>query len=479
MLLGGIALAQEKPDVEVKPQEAKPTDGKLEFEPVEPKPVEELKGYDAGGGAGKSIYTVPIEGTIDLGLAPFVERVTDQASAGDVIFIDMNTFGGRVDGAVRIRDALLNAEATTVVFISGRAISAGALISLACDTIIMGKGATIGDAMPVKLGSDGQSQATGEKAISYFREEMAATAKAKGRRGDLARSMVDPDIEIKGVIGAGKLLTLSADDALGLGIADALVENAAEAVTLLNLGKAERIEMHTSWAEKIARMLTDPIVSSLLMTFGVLGLLMEFYTPGFGVGGIIGLCCLAAFFLGQYTAHLAGMEELLLLTLGLVLLGLEIFVIPGFGIAGVAGILCTGAAMVMALVELNLPLDVSMDLGYAQAAASTAVIRIAILMVAVGGATLFFAKYFPETRLGKRMILASTTGADAGYVSQSKVEDDLVGKRGVAKGMLRPAGIAEVEGKRIDVVAEGDYIKAGVEIEVTRVDGNRVVVKRV
>jgi membrane-bound serine protease (ClpP class) len=206
---------------------------------------------------------------------------------------------------------------------------------------------------------------------------------------------------------------------------------------------------------------------------------MEFYTPGFGVGGAIGLVCLAGFFLGQYTAHLAGLEELLLLLLGLVLIGLEIFVTPGFGIAGLAGIACTAAAMVMALYELELPFDVSMDLGYVQEAASAALIRIAILLVVVTGTTFLFAKYFPDTRLGHRIILGSVTGASAGYVSQSKVEGDLVGKRGVASGVLRPAGIAEIEGQRIDVVTEGEYIKAGEPILVTKVDGNRVVVKRV
>jgi membrane-bound serine protease (ClpP class) len=462
MTLCGIALASDKEseiDVEVR--------------------ATKLKGYDPHGGDGRKLFEVPIEGTIDLGLAPFVERVVEEAGKNDIVFLRMNTFGGRVDAAVRIRDALLNAHASTVIYIGGRAISAGALIALACDTIIMSPGATIGDAMPIRLGGDGESKPTSEKAISYMREEMAATAQAKGRRADIARAMVDPDIELKGIVGKDKLLTLTADRALELGIADALQKNFDSAVALLNLQKAERIEMRTHWAETIARILTDPIVSSLLMTFGALGLLMEFYTPGFGWAGGVGLACLAMFFLGQYAAHLAGWEELLLLAVGLVLLALEVFVIPGFGIAGVAGMACIAAAIVMALVELELPLDVSLDLGYLQEAASIAAVRIAILMVVATGATVLFGKYFPQTRFAKRIILGSATAAKDGYVSQAASMETLLGKRGTTVGVLRPAGIAEIEGKRVDVVTEGSYVKKGVEVEVVQVDGNRVVVKRI
>ncbi len=466
MTLGGVALAETTAE--------KPT-------PSDVAPMPSLKGYDAAGGTGRTIFEVPIEGTIDLGLAPFVERVVKGATANDIVLLRMNTFGGRVDGAVRIRDSLLNARATTVIYVSGRAISAGALIALACDTIIMSPGATIGDAMPVQMGGgEGDDKVkTSEKAISYMREEMAATAKAKGRPPEFARAMVDPDVEIKDVIEKGKLLTLAADDAVRLKVAEALAPDFEAAVKLLNLGQAARVATDTHWAEKIARVLTDPIISSLLMTFGVLGLLIELYTPGFGIAGILGLVCLAVFFLGQYTAHLAGWEELLLFGIGVTFLAIELFVTPGFGVMGVIGLVCALAGIVMALVELDLPLDVSLDLGYLQHALTVAGIRIAILLVVVVAATALLFKHFPETRFGKHIILGSETAAEAGYVSQRERADELVGKRGVAVGALRPAGIAEIDGQRVDVVSLGDFIKQGSAVEVVQVDGNRVVVKRV
>jgi membrane-bound serine protease (ClpP class) len=466
MTVGGIALAETQTDYVAASLEKAAT----------------LKGYDAKGGEGRSIYEVPVQGTIDLGLASFIERVVKDASAQDVVFLRMNTFGGRVDAAVRIRDALLNADGTTVIFVEGRAISAGALIALACDTIIMSPGATIGDAMPIQLGGGGEGEnepKTSEKAISYMREEMAATAKAKGRPAELARAMVDPDLEVKGVDEKGKLLTLAADDAVRLELAEAMAPDFEAAVALLNLNKGQRVAMDTHWAEKIARVLTDPIISSLLMTFGVLGLLVEFYTPGFGAAGIAGIVCLTLFFLGQYAAHLAGWEELLLLVIGLGLIGVEVFFLPGHGVMLAVGSLMAGAAIVMALVELDLPLDVSFDLGYFQEAATRAGIHIAILMVVVVVATGLLFKYFPETRLGQRVILSTEVAASAGYVSQVERPVELVGKRGVAHGMLRPAGIAEIEGRRVDVVSVGEYIKPGTAIEVVAVDGNRVVVKQV
>ncbi|MBI3179560.1 MAG: hypothetical protein HYZ27_07845, partial [Deltaproteobacteria bacterium] len=326
---------------------------------------------------------------------------------------------------------------------------------------------------------DGEKVKTSEKAISYFRAEMRATAQAKGRRGDLAEAMVDPDIEIKGITAKGKILTLTSTQALELGMADAVVEDYEAAVKLLNLTQANRVATDTHWGEKIARALTDPIVSSLLMTFGFLGLLMEMYTPGFGAPGIIGITCLLLFFFGQYSANLAGWEELLLFGIGAVLLIVELLFIPGFGVAGVAGIALMAVAVVMAFVELELPWDTSFELGYVAEAAQMAASRLAILMVALTVGAFVFSKYLPGSRLGKSVILESATTAAEGYVSQSAAELALVGKRGRAVGALRPAGIADIEGRRIDVVTQGDFIEPGSEIEVMLVDGNRVVVKKI
>lgn len=447
--------------------------------PVLATKTDKLVGYDPEGGADRRIFQVPIDGTIDLGLAAFVERVVGEATARDIILLQVKTFGGRVDAAVRIRDALLGAAASTVAFVDRRAISAGALITLACKTVFMSPGASIGAATPVQGGAPGaEPQPTSEKVVSYMRAEMRATAEANGRRGDLAEAMVDADIEIAGVTEKGKLLTLTSDRAVELSVADAVAGDLSGVISALNLQDAAVLQRHTHWAEKLARFLTDPVVSSLLMTFGFLGLLMEFYTPGFGVGGVIGLVCLGLFFAGQYTANLAGWEELVVLVLGLVLLALEIFVIPGFGVVGISGLLLVGVGLVMALTEIELPWDVSLELGYVQQAISAASLRIVLVVVALVIGALVFGKVFPGTIMRSWLVLRTSTSAAEGYVSGPSNAPAPIGTRGTTITVLRPAGIADMGGRRVDVVTQGDYIEANTQVEVIQVDGNRVVVKR-
>ncbi len=439
----------------------------------------EIKGYSPKGGEDVTVFELPITDTIDLGLASFVDRVLAGAKEGDLVLLKLKTFGGRVDAAVRIRDTLLESKATTIAYIDHRAISAGALIALACDTIIMSPGASIGAATPVELGEGGEAKATSEKVVSYMRAEMRATAEAKGRRGDIAEAMVDATIAVPGVSEAGKLLTLTGERAKELGIANDIAPTYEAVFELLNLARARRVESRTHWGEKVARFLTDPVVSSLLMSLGVLGLLMELYTGGHGIGGAVGLACLALFFFGQHTARLAGMEEMLLFGLGAVLLLIEIFFIPGFGVTGVLGIIAMGAGLAMSLVELNLPFSVSFELGYFQQAVQHATTRLALAVVVLIVGVFVLGRYMPGTRLGKHVILQADNAAAQGYVGTADTGyRDLLGKTGLALGTLRPSGIADFDGQRVDVVSEGDYIEPGSAVQVLKIDGNRVVVRR-
>lgn len=468
-----VKTARDEPNRDAK------SDKKRDFEPDSDPTA--LDAYDPEGGSGRRIVEIPIEGTIELGIAAFIERALSDARENDIVVFRIKTFGGRVDAAVRIRDAILDAPGTTVAFIEQRAISAGALISLAADDIVMTPGASIGAATPVTGGGANEPmEAAGEKVVSYMRAEMRSTAEAKGRRGDVAEAMVDPDVEIKDVIEKGKTLTLTTERALKLEIADASVSRYGDLVTFLNLGKAKRTEHKESWSENIARFLTDPTVSSLLMTFGFLGLLLELYSPGFGVGGLIGVSCLTLFFLGQYTAQLAGWEEAMMMIAGVGLIALEIFVIPGFGVAGILGIGLLLGGLLFAMIELNVPLDVAFELGYVRAMIENALLRIAIAIAVLIAGAFAFARYLPGSFVGRRLILRDATATEAGYVAgveQSK--HDLLGMKGIARSTLRPSGIADFDGQRVDVVTEGSYIAVGSPIEVVKVDFNRVVVVEV
>ncbi|MCK6499585.1 MAG: hypothetical protein L6Q38_08920, partial [Nitrospira sp.] len=227
-----------------------------------------------------------------------------QAHAAAVV-LDIDTFGGRVDAAVLIRDALLRAKVKTVAFVNRRAISAGALICLAAETIVMAGGGTIGAATPVQIGlPGGPAQPVEEKTVSYMRKEFRATAESRKRPPLLAEAMVDADVEIPGVIEKGKLLTLTTDEALQHKLADVRAETLDALLTALNLPDVEVRRMSETWAESLVRVLTHPIVSSLLMALGVLGLIVEIQTPGFGVPGGFGVVCLALFLWGHWLVQL-------------------------------------------------------------------------------------------------------------------------------------------------------------------------------
>jgi membrane-bound serine protease (ClpP class) len=414
------------------------------------------------------VYVAPIEGIIDLGLAPFVQRVLDEASAAGAaaVVLEVNTFGGRVDAAVQIRDALLSAQVPTVAYVNRRAISAGALISLAAQHLVMAPGATIGAATPVQAGG-GEAQPVSEKTVSYVRKEFRATAESRKRPALIAEAMVDADVAIRGVIEKGKLLTLTTDEALKHKVAEFRADTLEAALERVGIRGAELRRVSPNWAENVVRFLTHPVLSSLLVTIGMLGIIIELRTPGFGVAGAIGVGALAAFFWGHWLVQLAGWGELLLALAGVVLLVLEFLVIPGFGIAGILGIVALVGALVMSVIGSGATPE------YFMFAAGRIVFSLLVALLA----SFVLLRFMPRTRLGRQLIL--DTGLGAGHASGSAPETDLrwLGKRGITTSPLHPSGIAEIEGARVDVVSEGDLIEPGTPVEVVRVDGNRVVVR--
>jgi len=417
------------------------------------------------------VYVAPIEGIIDLGLAPFVQRVLDEATAAGAaaVVLEINTFGGRVDAAVQIRDALLNSRVRTVAFVNKRAISAGALISLAAENIVMAGGSTIGAATPVQAGQPGAgAQPVEEKTVSYVRKEFRATAESRKRPPLLAEAMVDADVAIRGVIEKGKLLTLTTEEALKHKLADSRADTLEDALQRLGLGGAEIRRASPNWAENVVRFLTHPLLSSLLVTIGMLGIIIELRTPGFGMAGAIGVGSLAAFFWGHWLVRLAGWGELLLALLGVALLILELLVIPGFGLAGIAGILALFAALVMSIVGSGATPEFFMLAGG----------RILLSLLVAVIASFVLLRYLPRLPFGRRLILATGLSAGEGYSSEPEGDKIRQGKSGTAVSPLRPAGIAEIEGERVDVVSDGEFIEPGEPITVTRVDGNRIVVRR-
>ncbi len=415
---------------------------------------------------------IPVEGIIDLGLAPFVQRVLDQATqeGAAAVILDINTFGGRVDAAVQIRDALLNARVRTVAFVNKRAISAGALIALATETIVMSGGGTLGAAAPVHGGAPGADAVpVAEKTVSYVRKEFRATAESRKRPPLIAEAMVDADVTIRGLIDKGKLLTLTTDEALKHKMADFRADTLEEALEKIGLGGAQRRSTAPNWAENVVRFLTNPVVSSLLISIAMIGILIEIRTPGFGVPGALGVTSLGLFFWGHWLVQLVGWEEILLAAVGIVLLALELLVIPGFGVAGILGIAAILASLVLSLVAAGDTVTIVME----------AMARVAFSMVLALVGSLVLLRFLPRLPFGRRLVLERGLAASKGYASAPESDARMLGKRGRATTPLHPAGIAEIDGQRVDVVSEGDLIDVGETIQVTRVDGNRIVVRHI
>ncbi|TFY98585.1 NfeD family protein [Ramlibacter rhizophilus] len=425
----------------------------------------------ATSGAQRVVYVAPIEGMIDLGLAPYIERVLREAeeAGAQAVILDINTFGGRVDAAVQIRDALLRSKTTTIAFIDKRAISAGALISLAAHKIAMSGGGTIGAATPVQMGgADGDTRPTSEKTVSYVRKEFRSTAEERGRPPLIAEAMVDADVAIPDVVEKGKLVTLSTTEALRLKVADWRADTLEEVLQQAGLAGAEVRRVAPNWAENVVRILTQPLVSSLLVTVAMLGILIELRTPGFGIPGLLGVTSLGLVLWGHWLAQLAGMEEMLLAGIGLVLLALEFFVIPGFGIAGILGILALLAGLVLSMTGAG---------ATAAFIAAVAARMVFSLLLAVG-LSLLLLRFINKIPGARRLVLEDRLTAGQGYASPPPEEESLLGRTGRAWSVLRPAGIAEIDGRRWDVVSNGELIEAGEPVEVMRVDGNRIVVRR-
>lgn len=417
---------------------------------------------DAPSGA---VFRVPVTGTIELGLSPFVARSLAEAEAAGAaaVVLDLDTPGGRVDAAWEIIDAVRDARVPVYAYVNRRALSAGAMIALSADRLYMRPGSTIGAATPVT----GEGQKASEKMVSAMRSEFRALAEERGFDPRIAEAMVDETVEVPGVVDAGRLLTLTTEEAVELGVADAEVADLPALFAHAGLpAEATPIETSPNWAERAVRFLTHPAVAPLLLSLGFLGLLVEIKTPTFGLAGAVGLLSLAAFFGARLLVNLAGLEEMLLVGGGILLLLVELFVIPGTGLAGIVGggALFTGIVMSF-LGRFPAPVDVLNAVGL-----------VALSLLVVAALAYGLLRYLPHSRRLAGIFLKDATTRELGYLSAERREE-LVGKHGVALTDLRPSGTALVDDERIDVVTEGPWIEEGTPIRILRSEGYRHVVR--
>lgn len=452
------------------------------------------------------VYMVPVKGIIDLGLSSFIKRALSEAKENNAqaIILEIDTFGGRVDAAVEITDALEKIKPIpTIAFIDDQAWSAGALISLACDKIIMSEGSSIGSAEPRAIGGfGGKEELTDEKTVSALRAKFKAVAEQNHHPANLSLAMVDKDVEvklvkikdetqiltsqeldeiksqykerdiqvIKTINPKGKLLNLTAKEAKELRLAEEIFNNRKDILEYLKLKEPNLTELKPNWSEAMVRFITHPMLSPLLLSLGFLGILFELKIPGWGLSGTLGVLCLALFFWGHYLAGLANWTEILMFAAGIILLFLEIFVIPGFGIAGVGGISLIIAGVFLALIKhpFHIPqIELTRalyTLGYAG--------LLTIIAVLAG------LKFLPKSQLWKNIILSASEKKETGFRSAPDL-DIYLGKSGKTITILRPSGRAVFEGKTLGVLSQGDFIDKDKPVRVVKIEGSELVVEEI
>lgn len=407
----------------------------------------------------KIVYHVPIEETVEKGLSAFLERAltTAEAADADLVVFEVNTPGGAVDAAGEIAKLLSDSPIKTVAYVNNRALSAGAYISLSADEIYMVPSATMGSAAVI----DSTGNAAGKKAQSYWLAAMKTAAEQNGRDPIYAQAMADVDIDLP-EYGAekGKLLTFTAEQAKKAGYSEGTVSGKAELYSILGVEDADIRSIEESFPEKLARFLTNPIVVPILLTIAGIGIVIELFSPGFGIPGVIGITSLVLFFYGHLVAGITGYESLAMFIIGVILVLIEFF-IPG-GIIGLLGFTAIVGSLFLATGD---PVQMTISL----LIAVTVSILVFILLVKVFGKQM---KFF------RKMILTDATKTEQGYVSNPN-RLDLLGVEGKALTDLRPSGTALVKEERVDVVTEGSFISKGSSIIIVKVEGSRVVVREI
>jgi len=419
----------------------------------------------------KRVMIMEIKAEIDPRMSRYVELALDHASEtnADLVIIEMDTYGGIITDADDIRTAILDLEKPIYVFIDKDAASAGALISIACDSIYMAPGASIGAATAVTQ----TGEAAPDKYQSYMRSIMRSTAEENGRDPRIAEAMVDQSLEVDTISKAGQVITFSTSEAIKYGYCEAQVRSVEEIIeSRLKIDDYEIDRFKLGATEKIIALFLNPFVSGILILIIIGGIYFELQTPGVGFPILASIIALALYFIPYYLNGLAENWEIIAFFIGVVLIALEIFVIPGFGIAGIAGLILTVGSLILAMLNNDL-FDFSFvpfsDIFKATTTTMLGLLGSIIIMI-IGGVRLTNSAFF------KRIALQATQSKSEGYTSNFKVES-FVGKKGKTYTVLRPSGKILIDGELYDAFARNGYIEQDKEVIVLSDEGTSLKVR--
>ena len=467
------------------------------------------------------VYVVPIKGPIIDKVPYFIRAATADAKkegAGLIIF-EINTPGGAVsigdeEYTMGIVKAIENAAPiTTVAFVANAAISAGVLISISCDRIVMQPDGTIGAAEPI-VGSGSEPSPHQAKYNSAFEAILKAKAQKKGYQANLIAAMVNRNLKViqvrindrdldflteeeinqaklegKDVVDIKRIgkpdepLTLTAFEAKEYGIASALVNQRSEIPALFGIKEFRFKEAIPTWSEYLVMWLTSPIVSGILILAGLIAAGMALKAPGMGLPEAIAILCFGLIFFGHYLVGMAEFTEILIFIAGVGLLAVEIFILPGFGVFGIGGIVLIFISLILAMQGFTIP-DVK-DAPWQLETLQKNFIVVGLSFSLAVIIFILFIRYVSSVPFFHHLVLSADEKTDAGFSSVKIDTPSFLGKKGIVFTALRPVGkitILDSAGKEtsetIDAVTEGDFINKGETVVIINIDGSRIVVER-
>lgn len=403
------------------------------------------------------VFIMEIGSEIDPRTNRYTQLALDEATRikADHVLLKLNTYGGAVNDADAIRKRLLEYPKPVYVFIDKNAASAGALISIACDSIYMAPGANIGAATVV--GADGQ--AAPGKYQSYMRSIMRSTAEANGRDPRMAESMVDASVD--STLSAGQVLTLTTSEAIKLGFCEGQAANVEEVLQKLNLQDAEIIRYELSSTNKVISFFLNPFISGILILVIIGGLWFELQTPGVGFPLLAAIVAGVLYLTPYYLNGLAEHWEILLFILGIVLIGLEVFVIPGFGVTGISGIVLVFLSLILIMVN-------NQNFDFTFVPSEQLMQSLVSVLIGMIGAVVVIALTWNRvlgSRALQRMVLSNTFHSNEGYRSANNT-DHLIGKTGIAHTRMNPSGRIMIEDTLYDAQARDGFIEKGDTVQV-------------
>ena len=449
-----------------------------------------LCGSQTAKGKDADVFLIDMRAPVDRASWHMLSRGLEVAKqrGARLVILSINTYGGQLDIADSMRSALLNYNAPVWAFIDNEAASAGALIALACDSIYMRQGASMGAATVVS-GADGMP--VPDKYQSFMRSMMRSTAQAAGKRAvrteggrdslvyrrnpSIAEAMVDPALSVPGVVDSGKVLTFSTEEAIANGYCEGQFGSVEEILAHYDMAGSHLERFEPTGVDRVKSFFLSPIVSGILIMLVVGGLYFELQTPGVGFPLVVALGAAAAFFIPLYIDGLVQNLDLVVFLVGVLLLLIEIFVIPGFGVVGILGLIAIVAGLSLALVDNAVVFEWRPESG-AMLLRAVAVV-VGALTLSVFGCVALGGALIKSPRI-PALALRSELSLEKGYVGVAVHDGTLAGRVGVADTVLRPSGKVVLDGKTYDAISLQGLIEQGCEVIVERVEANQVYVRR-